>query len=623
MQKLKKNNLLIFFHFFIWSCYFTYFWINCLWFDQNGNLMAGQINIWGDWAAHFTMGSALAFRNNVFESGPLMIGTAFSYPFFANLISALLIKIGIPFFISFILPSWFFSLLTIYALFLFYYTIFKSRKIALLASNFFLLNGGIGFYYFFQKIFLSNQPLELLINPIFQATRIDDLGIKFINVIDSMIIPQRAFNLGFPLVLIALSLLYSNFFSVSKINTNKIKGLVLSGVLIGLLPIIHTHSFLVTAIILSFWSMFLVLLPIKLPKKNFLKQLLKLNQFKSKDEIKKILNHFHPIIIVLFSILLIATPLIYKFFFFHVGNSFFKFYPGWLAQEYDLNWFVFWWRNWTVVPLAAFIGWAVMIKKNKNFRLKWLLTFSPFFVLFIVANLMLFQPFAWDNTKILIYSSLGFAGLNAWLINFLWNKVNDLQISQQSKKNIAAKKLILDSLILARIIKKYSTLENIILFWKKLSLKTIIIILIILFTFSGGIDAYYQLQTVSHANAMYTKEELELAKWVNNNTDPQSIWLTGDKHNHWLFNLTGRQAVMTYPGWLWTHGYDYHQTYIDVRLMYQKPNNARQIFEKYRVDYIVIGQQELLDLKAQPQLFPQFIKEIYQTKNYKIYQINQ
>lgn len=490
-----------------------------------------------------------------------------------------------------------------------------NNKKAILASNLFLLNGGIGFYYFLKDLANSEHPLGFILNLETQYTRIDRLGIKFINVIDSMIIPQRAFNHGFPLALIGLALIYPLFFQITKPNKKRLFRLIGAGLLVGLLPIIHTHSFLVTVILLAFWSLYLILIPIGLPTNSWYKKLLSINQLSIKAETKKIWDHFYPVIIVAGTSILIALPILFKFFFPHVGNSFFKYFPGWLAPEYDLNWLVFWWRNWTVAPLSALIA-LFMILKNKQNRLKNFLTFSPFFLLFILANLVLFQPFAWDNTKIIIWSSLGFSALNAWLIFYLWDQSNILRANEVSREV-----KILDSFSFARIIKKNKTnIQRIIISWQKLSLQLSVIFLAFLLLASGFIDAYYQLQIKKHSYAMYTAEELELADWVKNNTDPSSIWLTGDKHNHWLFNLTGRQAIMTYPGWLWTHGYDYAQTQADVYNMYRQPENSSQLFEKYDVDYIVLGQQEINDLKANEDSLTKKFNLIYTTQNYKLYQ---
>ena len=572
IKKISKAKIITFIHFFFWSCYFTYFWSHSLWFNKMGDLVAGQINIWGDWAAHFTMGSFLAYYPNAIWHSPFIINAKFSYPFLTNLISALLIKVQVPFFLAFIIPSFLGSIAIVIGLYWFYHTIFKSKLVAILASNFFLLNGGMGFWYFVKNSFFQSNFVEMLFSPTTQYTRVDDLGIKWINVIDSMIIPQRAFNLGFPISLFILCLIFVRLLNQQKPSPKNFMLLITSGFMLGLMSIIHTHSFLALVVIISFWSLYLVLSPIKLPRKNILTWILQKNQFSTNQELKKIWSHFYPVIFLFF-------------FYSQVQQHFFKFYPGWLASEYELNWLVFWWRNWTIFPLVALIAWVYQLVVEPKKRLQNLLIWSPFFLLFVTANLVLFQPFAWDNTKIICWSLVGFSGLNSWFICHLWQK-------------------------------KYPDK------WIKKITRLSLLSLIVFMTMSGANDVYYQLLTQKHNYTMYTAEEISLSKWVKQNTDTQSIWLTGTYHNHWLFNLTGRQAVMTFPGWLWTHGYNYYQTELDVKMMYQSPELSDLIFEKYQIDYIVVGPQERSELEAQPQNFPEHTQLIYQTQNYRIYQLS-
>src|SRR4051812_39976812 len=88
---------------------FFWFWLHAITFDKNGNVIAGHPNIWGDWAAHFTMGSAMAYRQLLPATSPLVLDAPFRYPFIADLISAILIRLGAPFFAAFVWPSFIFS----------------------------------------------------------------------------------------------------------------------------------------------------------------------------------------------------------------------------------------------------------------------------------------------------------------------------------------------------------------------------------------------------------------------------------------------------------------------------------------------------------------------------------
>jgi hypothetical protein len=559
-QNLERFIILVFFTF--WICYFVLFWSKALFFDTLGNLVAGHVNIWGDWAAHMTMGTAMGVRGPLLKTSPLIVNHSFAYPFVSNMISGLLLKTGLPTIISFVLPSFLFSVATVFSLFWLYKTLFRSRMVALLASLIFLLNGGVGFYYFAQDVATSPNPVQTLLNPPHEYTRYDKKQLKWISVIDSMIIPQRAFALGFPLAIIALGLIYKA--SYSKKNEQRVAQTVTAGTLIGFLPIIHTHSFLALFIILAGWSGGDILAHLK--KENLVTRII----------------HWASLALIT---AIFALPLISMFLAGNVSQGFMSWFPGWLAKEFDVNWFVFWFKNWTVVPLLALVSWWLFHKKAaKNLPPSYL--FAPFFCIFVIANLWLFQPFAWDNTKLFVWSSVGFSGLIAWLLSYGW---------KHAKKLVVVKKKVLKVLIVATFI---------------------------LITASGAIDAYYIVRHDLHSHIMFSREEVLLAQWAKESTDPESIWLTGDQHNHWLFVLTGRQALMTYRGWMWTHGYEYRPIESAISKMFSQPDTYPQLFKEYDVDYVVIGPNEKNVWKANTNYFAQHFTLLKETANYRVYSVN-
>ncbi|NCN87774.1 MAG: hypothetical protein GW941_02670 [Candidatus Pacebacteria bacterium] len=563
MQKLNKSNSILTKLFFsFWFIYFLIFWSKALFFDQAGNLVAGHVNIWGDWAAHFTMGSAMANRGLILDSSPFLINAKFSYPFVADLISAIFLKISGNFIYSFIVPSFLLSIFFVWAIFYFFKTLWQSEKKAILSSLIFMFNGGLGFYFYLKEVVAIKNPLLALINPVHEVTRYDLYSIKWINVIDSMIIPQRSFLLGFPLTVLALTIIYKNFFQNKKVN---LKQTLISGIILGLMPIIHTHSFLAAFIILAFWSFDDILNKSRIQFKNF-----KIKYWPH----DRLINWGY----LLLTTGLISLPLIFYYFLGNVNHEFSKFYPGWLAKSYQMNWFEFWWRNWFLVPWLSIFGFLLMAKKER----KKTFIFSPFIFIFIVANLYLFQPFAWDNTKLFIWSSLGFSYLTVYTLDLILKK----KWNSSFTKNII--KLFIGSSFF----------------------------LIIL---SGLMDSYYIIRHDLHSHIMYKKEEIDLANWLKSETEPEAIWLTGDKHNHFVFNLTGRQTILTYRGWLWTHGYDYKPVEKEVLEIFSDPIKHLDLLKKYNIKYIVIGINEKTVWKADEEQFMISFPLIKQTNNYKIF----
>lgn len=562
----KKSKLLVYGYFVFWILYFIYFWSGAITFEE-GNVLAGHVNIWGDWAAHFTMGSRMAHGKLLLQESPFLIEQGFSYPFAANLLSALLIKAGINFFTAFTLPSAFFSIFVISTLYYFYKKIFDSELKAVTAASLFLFNGGLGFIYYLQDIFESAKPWETIINPPRTYTNIEPLLYRWINVVDSMIIPQRAFGLGFPLTLLALTLVWSQFLQPKtkrggkKAVEKKNGEIFLAALILGLMPIIHTHSFLAAFIILFTW-------------------------FTTQTWIEKFqLKTLRKWILLGVGVSLIALPLLKIFFLQNIAHDFAKWFPGWYVQDFpEENWIWFWIKNWGLIPILATLGWGGLVVKKGKKSQTLAATFFPFFIIFILLNLFLFQPFIWDNTKLLVWASVGFSGLSA---HFLISK------AQKKKNKTWLKRILLGLLFFVSI-------------------------------FAGLIDVYRNLRFKLHRYQMYSAEEVQLATFVKNTTSSDSVWLTGDNHNHWLYNLTGRQPLLTFRGWLWTHGYDYHPVERDVFSIYKNPDVNLTTIKKYNLEYVVIGENEKKAWQANPQKFAQSknFTLIKQTPHYLIYQRN-
>lgn len=220
-----------------------------------GELTAGSAILWTDWALHFTLSTSMAYRDLLPATSPLLLDAPFYYPFSSNLISALLLRAGVPFTLAFTGPSLFFSLFLVGALYYFFNALFRSAGIAALAATIFLLSGGLGFIYFFKDILASAEPLTTLLLPPRYYTYLKEHNIVVRAVIDTLIFPQRSFTHGFPIALFALTLIHTTLTKFSGVlDRGQLIKLSIAAILLGLLPLIHTHSFLAVFIILCFWS---------------------------------------------------------------------------------------------------------------------------------------------------------------------------------------------------------------------------------------------------------------------------------------------------------------------------------------------------------------------------------
>lgn len=504
--KIKKDSLIIVLFLAFWGLLFAKIWSQMLVIEPDG-LYAGWRSIWGDWAAHLTYVNSFAYGNNFPPQNPILAGSKLSYPFLADFFSAMLIKLGLNFITAMIVPSFILSLSSVVILFFFAKSLLKKTAQAILAVFIILFNGGFGFIQFFQDIknfgfrpTLSNLPREY--------TYLPKQGIQWINIVTSEFIPQRGFLLGLPIGLIVIFL----FWEITKKRKKEL--LFLAGFLTSMLPLIHAHSFLV----IVFFAAWIALSTIRRPK-----------------------DLFEWTFFVL-PILFFALPQIF-YFYSHLGyKPPLKLQVGWMAYKTDDNLVWFWIKNIGLMAVLIPLGFSLAPKKVKIFYL-------PLAILFILANIFLFQPWEWDNTKIFTYWYIGSSILAVVALDKIWRK----------------------KLIFAKII---------------------VLILILLVTLSGALDILKLTNYQSNKLRFFNNQQLALAQLIRQTTSENAIFLTAPSHDHLIPVLTGRKILLGFRGWLWTYGIDYKKRESDVFKMLRGEANAKDLLKKYQIDYVVIGPPE-------------------------------
>jgi uncharacterized membrane protein YfhO len=206
------------------------------------------------------------------------------------------------------------------------------------------------------------------------------------------------------------------------------------------------------------------------------------------------------------------------------------------------------------------------------------LLFVPFFLLFILLNLFLFQPYIWDNTKFLVWVSLGVSGLAAYVL-----------------RQMLVKKLYI--------------------------VRVLAILLFLIMIFSGGLDAYYALDKTKHQWGMYSANDLLMVNYIRAATDKNDVFLTSDMHNNAISNLAGRRIIMGFRAWLWTYGMDYSNVERDVFEMFRAGMNVQMLLEKYHVKYVAFDNVVREQYKGNEEYFKLRYPVFYQGEGYTIYTI--
>lgn len=537
LSRIKKGELNIFLLvFFSALLLFGTLWPKVLYQENQDIYTVGTSGVWGDWAAHSAYVSHFAYSDTISLEHPLYAGIKFSYTFIPDFLSAIFIKLGSNFIPSMIVPGFVFSMAPVVLLYYFSFRLAKKESIAALTVLLFIFDGGLGFLYFFKDIasvpyaglvdFFKNSPLEY--------AHLADENIHWTALINNLVLPQRAFTMGMPLGILVLTAI---LIGLREIKNNKM--FLYAGIIAAFLPAIHIHSL----VAVSFLGFFLIVL--------FSEKNLKLIA-------KRLLFFIGPIVILGFWQILFLFP----------GNGYsYIVQLGWMAK--DENWIYFWIKNLGFNFIFIAPAFFVISKKMKIF-------YAPFFMLFIITNIFLFQPHDYDNIKIMEYWFLATSIILSIFLVKIWHE------SILSKLFVCA---VLPLMVLAPVLD-----------------------LAHLYLRPGYL--------------FLTKDEIKVAEIIKEKTPQGSVFLTSDKHNHLVPVLTGRQILMGYRGWLWTYGIKYQGREKDIANMYSGAINAKELLKKYGVDYVFIGSSE----RAMPNINEQFFAQNYplflQEGDMRIYKIN-
>lgn len=478
---------------------------------KNSGWYVGQVNLYGDLVFHLGLIGKFMQNESINFSNPYFFSDKPNYPIFADFVTAQIAKItSIDF--SLFIVTFILGLIIIYVTTNFVKIFVNNDKVIFLALLIFFFNGGFGFYYFFQDLLNSQKPFfEFIFNLPNEYTDIKEKGYWWINTYLAYFLPQRGFLFAFPITLTALSLLYVGF------KKSKSYLFFIAAVLAGLLPIVQIHSLFIIFLISLYFSLLTII--------------------SSKFEKKVILNW------VIFALLttIIALPIFSTISSLENPFEFSRFKIGWTNEE-NLIWF--WFKNLGIFAplLVASLIW-LYYKRKSLFRL-----YLPFLLIFIISNLFIFQPWDFDNSKLLIYWYFPSCIIVAY---FLYDKF----LSENFLR------------------------------------KTLGVFIVLSTIFSGGLDIFRTFTPVSNYQ-IFTTSDLAVADSVKNLTPKNALFITASNHNHPIPAIAGRSTLVGFHGWLWSHGLPYENLAQDVKKIYLGGQEAEKQISKYKINYVTIGPNE-------------------------------
>jgi hypothetical protein len=408
--------------------------------DLPEGIFTGVLNNFGDLPFHLSVISSFAFGNNFPPEDPTYAGVRFTYPFLTDFVSAIFVRCGANlrvamFLENFVVAVAFVGLLHRWAL-----EMLRDKLAAVITPILVFLSGGLGWVLLWKQATEKNEGglVGILQNLPPSFTVIPETTWRWGNAVSTLLIPQRGFLLGLPLAVIVFTQWWTSAekpgeranegaqgkrgkgkgkkqkkekkLKKTEINQThrasserlslspfpltpvppSVRRMIAAGVVAGLLPLVHAHSFVVVMVV----GACLALL---------------------QQRWREWITFF-----VVAS--LIALPQMW----WSTHNSavdagkFFEWHFGWDHGEENAVWF--WFKNTGLfIPLTiAAILWRS--KKESLVSRRLLIFFLPFTLCFIIPNVLKMAPWIWDNIKVLFYWWLASAPLVALLLARLWRQ---------------------------------------------------------------------------------------------------------------------------------------------------------------------------------------------------------
>lgn len=531
----SKNYSLLLFNFF-WLITFSLI-IYATHLKPSGEYLNTSPSTFGDFPFHLGLINNFAFGDNFPAVNPIAPFTNLSYHFIADFISAISISMGASLRGSLIYPSIILGMLTVNSMYLLVLRIFSKKTIAFISVYLFMFNGGFGFI----KPFLDKLSFNSFFNGTIRFAHITELGIEYPNILVEILMAERALFVGIPLWITSIFIFYLWYLKEEK------KSLIIFAVIIGLLPYANIYAFLVNIFFIFFIFIYKYLIA------------------------KKRLNIFEWLRFSLI-ILIIAFPIFYNMFLqITGGQSFLRISLfEWPPMGKNIEKYFFWINNFGLVPITFFCSSILFYSKNKK-SFNFLIILSS---IILIAHVIIFQPYAWDNNRFILYPYFGLCVISAYLFHKL-------------------------------------------LFNNNYSVK-IFGLFIFMVSIASGILVTINDPQMSFP--LFNKEDLNVAKKIRETTDSSGIFLTARNHNNIISSLVGRKVILGFGGYLWTHGIsNTEQIERDMSKIYAGSDESFSLLNKHHIRYIFIGGWEKNEYKdIDMEAFKSKYKIIFENKDYLV-----
>lgn len=199
------------------------------------------------------------------------------------------------------------------------------------------------------------------------------------------------------------------------------------------------------------------------------------------------------------------------------------------------------------------------------------------FIIFIAAECVRFQPNEYDNNKLLyVWYALCCIPIAEYAF-LLWDRL----------KGLKARRLIAG-------------------------------LTLFVFFLSGSLSLAREV----HSNyLMFSKDDVDTARFIEQNTDRDALFMTGTQHINPVSALAGRRIVCGPTLWLYYHGFDLDERQKDLVSFYTSSSPDIDLARKWGADYVLVSPNEQAEYGAQKETFDRLFEKIYENDENAVYRI--
>ena len=535
-------------------------------FERPDGIYTGYVNNLGDLPFHIQIVASFAHGANFPPEHPAYLGTTFSYPYMADVLSAIFVRVGASYRDAFLIPNLVLAVSLVGVLYRWTKDLTKDAVAAALSPILLLLSGGLGWLLLFDDARKGGGGIvAVLASSAHDFTIQGDSIWRFGNAVTTLLVTQRSLLFGIPVAIVVFTLLWQTLRDDGPRTTTANRRMLGAGLIAGMLPLIHAYVFItvmVTAACLGVlfrewrdrrwrrWAIFVIAASsVALPE-------------------------------LVWSTVGSAASI----------ASFFGIQLGW--ELGTSNPITFWIANTgAFIPLVVLgLAWgrvrsvrdpeepastpqpaASPLVPSPLARY-----YLPFVLWFILPNLFRLAPWGWDDIKILFVWYVASVPIVALTLT---------AIARRAPKGMLVAGVLVVSLTLA-----------------------------------GGLDIF---RVVSGQTAYreYDRDGMALADAILADTPPRAIVLHAPTYNPPMY-LTGRRSILGYTGYVWAHGLPYAARQRDIETMYAGGPAALSLLRQYGVTFVEVTPLERSMITVDEAEFTSF-PLVFRSGAYALYAVPQ